>query len=58
MGEHIADPNARSWEALKSELGFTEAEREEIGAGAQRLIAQARVEDAPHSSNSVGRPRW
>jgi predicted XRE-type DNA-binding protein len=43
MGEHVADPNARSWEALKSELGFTEAEREEIDAGAQRLIAQARA---------------
>jgi hypothetical protein len=43
MGEHVAGPNARSWEALKSELGFAEAEHEEINAGAQRLIAQARA---------------
>jgi len=32
-----------SWEAMKDELGFTDAERDEIRAGAQEMIAQARA---------------
>ena len=32
-----------SWEAMKDELGLTDAERDEIRAGAQEMIAQARA---------------
>jgi DNA-binding XRE family transcriptional regulator len=42
MNDHLADPDARSWEELKHEL-FTEHERDEVDAGAQRLIAEARA---------------
>jgi hypothetical protein len=42
MSDHVADPDARSWEDLKRDL-FTEPERDEIDAGAQRLIAEARA---------------
>ncbi len=43
MTNHLKDPEARSWEDLADELAFTAAEREEISAGAQRLIAHARA---------------
>lgn len=43
MSQHLADPQARSWEDLKQDLEFTTAERAEIDAGAQQLIAQARA---------------
>jgi DNA-binding XRE family transcriptional regulator len=36
------DPQARSWEDLKQEL-FTAAERDEIDAGAQQLVAEVRA---------------
>ena len=42
MSEYVSDPDARSWEDLKQEL-FTGAEQDEIDAGAQRLIAEARA---------------
>jgi predicted XRE-type DNA-binding protein len=38
-----ADLDARSWDDLKRDFEFTPAEREEIDAGAQRLIAEARA---------------
>lgn len=41
--DHMADSVARSWDDLKQELEFTPAERAEIEAGAQRLIAEARA---------------
>ena len=41
--DHLNDPQAISWDDMKSELGFTEAEHEEIRAGTQELIAQARA---------------
>lgn len=43
MVDHLDDPDAVSWEEMKRELGFTEDEREEIRAGAQALIAEARA---------------
>jgi predicted XRE-type DNA-binding protein len=43
MSDHLTDPDARSWEDLKTDLEFTDAERVEIDAGAQRLIAEARA---------------
>jgi predicted XRE-type DNA-binding protein len=43
MSEHVTDPDARSWDDLKQDLEFTAAEQAEIGAGAQRLIAEARA---------------
>jgi DNA-binding XRE family transcriptional regulator len=43
MGDHMTDPDARSWEDLKTDLGFTDAERAEIDTGAQRLVAEARA---------------
>ena len=43
MSDHMIDPDARSWEDLKTDLGFTDAERAEIDTGAQRLIAEARA---------------
>jgi predicted XRE-type DNA-binding protein len=43
MSDHRADPDARSWEELTREFGFTDAERAEIDAGAQRMIAEARA---------------
>jgi DNA-binding XRE family transcriptional regulator len=41
--DHLKDPHAISWEQMKEELGFTDAEKDEINAGAQELIAQARA---------------
>jgi len=41
--DHLKDPQAISWDDMKEELGFTEAERKEIEAGAQVLIAQSRA---------------
>jgi predicted XRE-type DNA-binding protein len=43
MMDHLKDPQAISWDDMKEELGFTEAEREEVRSGAQALIAQARA---------------
>ncbi|GLI00399.1 XRE family transcriptional regulator [Phytohabitans aurantiacus] len=43
MNDHLRDPDARTWGDMKAELGFTEAELEEIGEGAQRLIAESRA---------------
>jgi len=43
MSDHGTDPEARSWENLQRDLGFTAAERAEISAGARRLIAEARA---------------
>lgn len=43
MSAHGIDPEARSWEDLKTDLGFTPEERAEIDAGAQRLIAESRA---------------
>jgi DNA-binding XRE family transcriptional regulator len=43
MNDHMTDPDARSWEDLKADLEFTEAERAEIDAGAQQLLAEARA---------------
>jgi predicted XRE-type DNA-binding protein len=40
---HPADPDARSWEELTREFGFTDAERAQVSAGAQRMIAEARA---------------
>jgi len=55
MSDHLADPNARSWDDLKRDLEFTAAELTEIGTGARRLIAEARARNeslferlAPH----------
>jgi hypothetical protein len=44
--DDLKNPGPISWEQMKDELGFTEAERSEIKAGAQELIAQARRADA------------
>jgi DNA-binding XRE family transcriptional regulator len=41
--DHLKDPQAISWDDMKVELGLTGAERDEIKAGAQELIAQARA---------------
>jgi predicted XRE-type DNA-binding protein len=41
--DHLADPDARSWDELTHELGFTDVERAAISAGAQRMIAEARA---------------
>jgi predicted XRE-type DNA-binding protein len=43
MNSHVTDPDARSWDDLKRDLEFSEDERKEIAAGAQRLIAEARA---------------
>jgi DNA-binding XRE family transcriptional regulator len=43
MSDHLSDPDARSWEDLKDELAFTEAERAEVDAGARRFVAEARA---------------
>jgi len=43
MTNHLVDPDARSWEDVKRDLDLTPAEREEIDAGAQRFIAEARA---------------
>ena len=43
MNDHLRDPDARTWDDMKAELGFTEAELEEIDEGAQRLIAESRA---------------
>src|SRR5688572_13353272 len=43
MTDHLDDPQAISWEDMKDELGFTEAERDDIKSGAQALIAHARA---------------
>lgn len=43
MSDQLANPNARSWDDLKRDFEFTPEEQAEIGAGAQRLIAQARA---------------
>lgn len=43
MADHLDDPEARSWDDLKHDLGFSTAEREEIEVGAERLIAEARA---------------
>jgi predicted XRE-type DNA-binding protein len=43
MSDHLKDRNARSWDDLKHDLGFTDAERAEIDTGAERLIAEARA---------------
>lgn len=43
MTDHLKDPQAISWNEMKQELGFTGAEQEDIQAGAQDLIAQARA---------------
>lgn len=43
MNDHLRDPEARTWDDMKDELGFTEGEREEIDEGAQRLIAESRA---------------
>jgi DNA-binding XRE family transcriptional regulator len=41
--DHLKDPDAISWEQMKEELDFTDAEKDEIRVGAQELIAQARA---------------
>jgi predicted XRE-type DNA-binding protein len=41
--DHLDDPQAISWENMKAELDFTDAEHAEIKEGAQTLIAQARA---------------
>jgi predicted transcriptional regulator len=41
--DHLNDPEAVSWDAMKGELGLTEAEQAESKAGAQELIAQDRA---------------
>ena len=46
--DHLKNPGAISWEQMKDELEFTDAERAEIKAGAQELIAQARRANARH----------
>jgi predicted XRE-type DNA-binding protein len=43
VNDHLADPDARSWDDLKSDLDFTADEHEEIAVGARRLIAEARA---------------
>lgn len=43
MNDHLKDPQAVSWDAMKQELGFTEAEHEEIRSGARKLIGEARA---------------
>jgi predicted XRE-type DNA-binding protein len=43
VNDHRNDPDARTWEELTHELGFTDAERVEIRVGAQRVIAEARA---------------
>jgi hypothetical protein len=43
MADRGGDPKLISWVDLKDELGFTAAERDEIRAGAEDLIAQARA---------------
>jgi predicted XRE-type DNA-binding protein len=43
MTDHLKDPQAASWDDVKDELRFTEAERTEISAGAQELITEARA---------------
>jgi hypothetical protein len=42
MTDHLTDPQAASWEGVKEEFGFNEAEQAEIGAGAKRLLAESR----------------
>jgi hypothetical protein len=44
--EHFKDPNAVSWEDMKTELGFSAEEEEEIRVGAQQMIAAAGVRAA------------
>jgi hypothetical protein len=41
--DHFKDPDAVSWEDMKTELNFSAAEEEEIQAGAQQMIAEARA---------------
>jgi predicted XRE-type DNA-binding protein len=41
--DHLDDPQAISWDDMKAELDFTDAEQDEIKTGAQELIAQARA---------------
>jgi predicted XRE-type DNA-binding protein len=43
MDHHLNDPHAASWDDVKEELGFTEAERAEIDTGARQLIAESRA---------------
>jgi predicted XRE-type DNA-binding protein len=43
MNDHLKDPQAASWDDVKEELGFTDAEQAAISAGAQQLIAEARA---------------
>jgi predicted XRE-type DNA-binding protein len=43
MNDHVTDPDARSWDDLKRDFEFTPDEHDEIAAGAQRLIAEARA---------------
>jgi predicted XRE-type DNA-binding protein len=43
VSDHRSDPDARSWEELTQEFGFTDAERAEISVGAQWMIAEARA---------------
>src|SRR5262245_10445853 len=43
MLDHGTDPDANSWEEIKAELGFTEDEKAQIQAGAQRMIAESRA---------------
>jgi predicted XRE-type DNA-binding protein len=41
--DHRADPDSRTWQELTHEFGFTDTERADIRAGAQRMIAEARA---------------
>jgi predicted XRE-type DNA-binding protein len=41
--DHLKDPQAVTWDDMKDELEFTDAERQEIAAGARVLIAQSRA---------------
>ena len=43
MSDHDRDIQARSWNDLKDDLEFTDAERTQINTGAQRLIAESRA---------------
>ena len=43
MNDHLKDPQAASWDDVKDELGFTEAERTVISSGAPELITEARA---------------
>jgi hypothetical protein len=43
MADHLTDPEAISWDELKDELGFSDAELEETRTGAQELIARAHL---------------